>query len=294
MTEADNLLTRNDRAFPRNAERGSGNLSHDHRMKLRTSTVLQGDHRGITPASACSVVIAEDHDFARAGIAAILKRSRRCQVRGLARGEREAMQMVESQQPNVLILDLFLGHRDGISLIKYFVARYPYMKILAISDHSDLTYAKRAVRAGASGFLTKTASAAHLLAALDSVHHGQQYLARSCSVLISGTPDNRGFGASIEAIDRLTDRELHVFQLVGTGLGTGKIAKDLGLSRKTIEFYNEKIKQKLGCKNAASLKQRANEWMAAPRGHDRGSDFAQSAEKPGTFFNIHLGENVAF
>ncbi len=72
----------------------------------------------------------------------------------------------------------------------------------------------------------------------------------------------RSRGCDVQ-VDRLTDRELHVFQLIGIGLGTGEIARQLGLSRKTVECYNDHLKEKLGCENAAALKERAAQWMAA-------------------------------
>ncbi len=208
----------------------------------------------------CKVAIVDDHDFVRTGIGAILQRSRKWGVCAMGRSEQDALKIVETQQPNILILDLFLGYRDGLALIKDLVGRYPKTAIIAISEYWDASYARRAMKAGAHGFLMKSATAEHLLAAVECIHNGDSYQTRWCALAVSGKPVSRD-PAENGALDLLTDRELHVFQLIGVGLGTGEIARELGLSRKTIECYDENLKQKLGCGNAALLKERANDWM---------------------------------
>lgn len=224
----------------------------------------------------CTVAVVDDHDLVRAGIEAILTGSGWCAVCGSGKKEREAIQLVETHQPDVLILDLFLGYRDGISFVKDLVARHPETKILALSEYPDFSHAERAMKAGARGFLTKNSSAEHLLAAVQSIHRGHPYLTRHCAALMAGKPVPRA-KAPRGSLDRLTDREFHVFQLVGVGLGTGEIAKQLGLSRKTIEYYNDNIKHKVGYATAAHLKQKATEWMAAVESPERG-EVARTAE----------------
>jgi DNA-binding NarL/FixJ family response regulator len=225
------------------------------------------------------VAVVVDNDFVRFGVASILNGANDCRLCAVGRTERDAVEIVERERPHILILDLFPGFRDGILLIKDLVSRYPEMKILALSHHEDLIYAERALRAGAQSFLPTTASVDHLLAAVASLRNGKLYLTRHYSLLLNGAAGPPGLSGR-KHVERLTDRELHVFQLIGSGYGPGKIAQELGLSRKTIESYQEKIKEKLGCENAVALKLHAKEWMERAHPEHSLEELAQTGDIP--------------
>lgn len=193
-------------------------------------------------------------------MATIVSRDGKYVVCGLADDGRGTVELAERTQPELLLLDLFLGHRDGLALIKDLAIRVPEMRILVLCDQEEHTYAQRAIEAGASGYLMKNASAEQLLRAIDSVLEGKIYLSDRCR-LHAQLPVERRHKAH-DIVSTLTDRELHVFRLIGARLGTGRIAQELGLSRKTIETYREHIKVKLGYSDGKELSKGAIAWAA--------------------------------
>jgi DNA-binding NarL/FixJ family response regulator len=204
------------------------------------------------------ILIADDEELVRTGVATVVSRDGKYAICGMADDERRTTELVERTQPELLLLDLFLGHRDGLALIKDLAIRVPKMRILVLSDRDEHTYAQRALDAGASGYMMKNASAEQLLRAIESVLEGKIYLSDRCR-LRAQLPLERRHHAK-DSVGKLTDRELHVFRLIGTGLGTGRIAQELGLSRKTIETYREHIKLKLGYVDGQVLIKSAVVW----------------------------------
>ena len=206
-----------------------------------------------------SVVIADDSTVAREGLAAIIGRSLGYAVCGFATDERVTRELMEKHQPNLLVIEPFLGHQDGIFLLKQLAARFPRTRILAVSRQPEEIYAKRVLRAGASGYWMKTGTREELIRAIDAVIAGELYVSSRIAMR-----------AVHEVVDRptlhpkvpsLTDRELHVFALSGAGLGTSRIAIELGISPKTVETYHEHIKVKLGYRDADALRRGAREWF---------------------------------
>ncbi len=223
-----------------------------------------------------TVLIVDDDELIRRGIAAIISDEPDFSVCGFAGNEDTAVKLLERHQPDLLLLDLSLGHRDGVQFLKDIAGRFAGTLIIALSAYGDQLYAARALHAGASGYLTKHASAAQLITTVRAV------VAVARPLGAQARPSLRKVGPRAEASDRsatsLTDRELHVFQLIGAGLGTGRIAQELGLSRKTIETYREHIKLKLGYSNAEALLKGALDWAA--HSPDRSADVRKDRGKP--------------
>jgi two-component system, NarL family, response regulator NreC len=211
------------------------------------------------------ILIADDHELFRTGVASVLSRSRKYAVCALANDEREVFKLSGETQPELLLLDLFLGNRDGIALIKDFSGRFPEIGILVLSDRLEPTFAERVLEAGASGYVMKSASSKQLLEAVKQVLRGQTYVTPRDRLLSQHSSVDLPQEAEAD-LRTLTDRELHVFQLIGLGLGTGRVAVELGLSRKTIEGYKERIKNKLGYANANALSMGAEEWFSGANG----------------------------
>ncbi len=206
-----------------------------------------------------SVVIADDSAVAREGLLAIIRRDLGYTVCGLAIDERTAGELAEKHQPDLLVIEPFLGHRDGIFLLKQIAARFPRVRILAVSRQREEIYAERALRAGASGYWMKTSTREELIRALDMVLAGELYVSsRIASRIVHEVVNCR---ATYPKVPNLTDRELHVFKLNGAGLGTSRIAQELGISPKTVETYHEQIKLKLGYRDADALRRGAREWF---------------------------------
>jgi DNA-binding NarL/FixJ family response regulator len=206
-----------------------------------------------------SVVIADDSTVAREGIAAIIHRDLGYTLCGLAIDERATRELMEKHQPNLLVIEPFLGHHDGIFFLKQLAARFPRTLILAVSRQPEEIYAERALRAGASGYWMKTATREELIRAIDTVLAGELYV--SPRIALRAVHEIVDRPVTHPKVPNLTDRELHVFALSGAGLGTSRIAQELGISPKTVETYHEHIKLKLGYRDADALRRGAREWF---------------------------------
>ena len=206
-----------------------------------------------------SVVIADDSTVAREGIAVIIHRDLGYPVCALATDERATRELMEKHQPNLLVIEPFLGHHDGIFLLKQLAARFPRTLILAVSRQPEEIYAERALRAGASGYWMKTATREELIRAIDTVLAGELYV--SPRIALRAVHEIVDRPVTHPKVPNLTDRELHVFALSGAGLGTSRIAQELGISPKTVETYHEHIKLKLGYRDADALRRGAREWF---------------------------------
>lgn len=206
-----------------------------------------------------SVVIADDSTVAREGLAAISQRDLGYGISGLATDERTTRELMEKHQPDLLIIEPFLGHHDGIFLLKQLAAHFPRTRILAVSRRPEEIYAERALRAGASGYWMKTSTREELIRAVDTVLAGELYV--SSRIALRAVHEVVDRPAAHPHVPNLTDRELHVFALSGAGLGTSRIAQELGISPKTVETYHEHIKLKLGYRDAGALRRGAREWF---------------------------------
>ena len=128
------------------------------------------------PSRQPSVVIADDSTVAREGLVAIIRRDLGYTVCGLASDERATEELTEKHQPDLLVIEPFLGHHDGIFLLKQIAARFPRARILAVSRQPEEIYAERALRAGASGYWMKTSTQKELIRAIDTVLAGELYV----------------------------------------------------------------------------------------------------------------------
>ena len=186
-------------------------------------------------------------------------------VCGEAEEAHSALQGLTTVQPDVMIVDISLIGPDGIELVKSIRARNVSLPILMLSMHDESTYAERAIRAGASGYIMKQEATEKVLVALRRILNGGVYL----SDRIAGKMLQQYVrGATVvqhSPMADLSDRELEVFRLIGDGHGTRQIAEELHLSIKTVETYQAHIKEKLSLRNARELMQHAIEWNLTER-----------------------------
>lgn len=198
------------------------------------------------------------------GMAAIVKRGKRYQLCGGAHGFYDAGELLRKHQPDVLLIEPFLGDRDGIRWIQELAAEFPSTRILIVSRQSERIYAERALHAGAVGYWMENGSAEELMRAVDTVAAGELYASPAITALAVHRFARRGDLAS--GVDSLSDRELAVFSLIAAERSPGKIAKELGISRKTVGTHFEHIKSKLGYANAEALKRGARELLGTAAG----------------------------
>lgn len=211
------------------------------------------------------VVVVGDTCISEEGMAAILGRDKRYHVCGGAHSFHDVGELIRKHQPDILLIEPFLNDRDGIRWIEDLAREFPWIRILIVSRQSERIYAERALRAGAAGYWMKNGSAEELLRAVETVAARKIYVsALITSLAVEKFARQRRKPG--EGLDLLSDRELAVFSLIAANHGPGEIAKELGISRKTVETHVEHIKLKLGYAHAEDLKRGARELIGTSVG----------------------------
>lgn len=206
-----------------------------------------------------SVIIVDDHPLFSRGLSQLIETQNDFKVIGIAKDRAEALTLLDSKKPDLLIVDLNLGQEDGLELIKDCLAFNSHLKVLVISMHDERFYAERALKAGAKGYIMKEEAETNVISAIKTVINGDIYLSENEKSRIGDTISNTQKGP-FDTINSLSDRQLQIFTLIGKGLGTVDIASKLNLSIKTIDTHKENIKAKLHCASSAELRQMAIEW----------------------------------
>ncbi len=214
------------------------------------------------------VLLVDDHPMLRKGVAELINSEGSYEVVGEASNLGDAYKLATDQAPDVVIVDISLNGNNGVELMKELAHRWPALPIVAYSMHDEQIYAERSLRAGAKAYVMKQSSPEVLLAAIKQVLKGKVYLSDVMSERLLGKMIGSGGGQNGASqgqlkqspIDRLSDRELEVLQLIGKGQTTAAIAEQLCLSVKTIETYREHLKAKLSLKNGPELSRYAMEW----------------------------------
>ena len=203
------------------------------------------------------VVAVGDTIISEQGLVAIIGRDARYHVCGAAHTFEEANKLVRQHRPDVLLIEPFLENRDAIRWIKDLATEFPRIRILVVSRQCERTYAERALCAGASGYWMKNSSVPELMHAIETVLAGEVYV----SPVITSLAMHKFAGRRNvpHGLDVLSNRQMAVFALIAAGHGSGRIAKELGISRKTVETHCEHIKLKLGYPDAEALRRGARE-----------------------------------
>jgi DNA-binding NarL/FixJ family response regulator len=210
------------------------------------------------------VLIVDDHPLVRRGLAETLSAEPDMEVCGEAADATEAMRLVETAQPHLMIIDLSLKSGHGIDLIEQIKARDDQIKMLVSSMHDEALFAERVLRAGAVGYLNKQEPPEKIIDAVRQAMRGEICLSpRMQNRLLHSVVGGEPLGKN--PIESLSNRELEVFDMIGQGMSTKQIANKLHLSHKTIETHREKIKTKLNLSNANELAHRAVQWVLERR-----------------------------
>lgn len=197
------------------------------------------------------VLVIDDHTLIRAGITALLERMEHVEVVGEAGDGSEAMRLIEEVTPNVILLDLQMPGLSGFEVLDQTAAKFPAIKVIVLSVHDAEEYAQRALRAGAAGYLPKSAASTELERAIDQVMRGEQYLPTTPTQTAFIESGSSGPPATPQL--ELTPRQREVLTLIAEGYSTKSIARALGISVKTVETHRAQLMDRLDIHDVASL-----------------------------------------
>jgi DNA-binding NarL/FixJ family response regulator len=199
------------------------------------------------------ILLVEDHPIFRLGLVALINQEEDLIAFGNAKDVNQAIIDIEETDPDLIIADISLKNSDGIDLVKHVKLHHKDIPVLVLSMHDEYLYAQRALAAGARGYIMKQEAMESVVTAIHHVLEGKIYLNEKVKEHILSTMSNPQEARKKTPIDRLTDRELQVFKMIGRGFSSREIAERLFLSIKTIGTYRERIKEKLSLKQANEL-----------------------------------------
>ena len=206
-----------------------------------------------------SFIVVDDHPLFRHGMADLIVQELRLEAAGEAGSIPEALDLLAKAKPDLAIVDISLQGKNGLDLVRTIKADHPAVAVLVVSMHEESLYGERSLSAGARGYVMKHEAPAAILAAVRTVLEGKVAVSdalreRMLAGLVGGKRDG-------DPVQRLSDRELEVFRLIGRGCGAAEIAETLSLSVKTVNAYRDHIKEKLNLATAADLRKYAVEWL---------------------------------
>ena len=206
------------------------------------------------------VFIVDDHPLVREGLTNLINGQDDLIVCGEAKDSAEAIDGIANERPDVALIDISLQHESGLELIKQLVRQFPQVALIVLSMHDEALYAERALRAGARGYVMKHETSKNVLACIRRVLGGGTYVSERIvnRMALRLSSSRRPVGGS--PVERLSDRELEIFQLLGQGRTPSEIAGDLNLSLKTVQAYCARAKEKFGVTSLTELLRAAIRW----------------------------------
>ena len=222
-------------------------------MKPKTNNGVSRNHR---------VYIVDDHPLVREGLANLINQQSDVTVCGEAEDSTGAMSGIQTLQPDVVLVDISLKNESGLELVKTLKNQFPDLAVIVISMHDEALYAERALHAGARGYVMKRETTKNVLTAIRRVLEGDVYVSDRVVNSMAKRMSSRKTAAA-EPVERLSDRELEIFRLLGQGRTPSQIAEDLRLSLKTVQAYCARAKEKFGVTSLTELLRAAIRWEDA-------------------------------
>jgi len=210
-----------------------------------------------------TVFLVDDHALVREWLTNLINRQPDLVVCGEAEDARKAMQGIEAAKPDVVVVDLLLKNSSGMELIKHLKRSQPKTAILVLSMHEESHFARRALRAGAGGYVTKREATRDVIEAIQKVLGGSLYLSQSVARELAGGFVKERVPAGQASIDQLSDRELEIFELIGQSQSVMEIAARLRINVKTVHTYCSRIREKWNLKSSHELYLEAVHWREA-------------------------------
>ena len=207
------------------------------------------------------VFLVDDHPLVREWLTTLINQQGDLVVCGEAGDAPQALSAMEELQPDAAVIDVTLESGSGIELIKDLRRCCPRLAIVVLSMHDESLYAERALRAGARGYVTKRETSKKIVAAIRKVLEGGIYTSENfAAIMAEKFVEGRNVAVS-SPVAELSDRELEVFKMLGSGQETRQIGESLGISMKTVQVYCARIKEKLGVKTMNELMREAVRWV---------------------------------
>jgi DNA-binding NarL/FixJ family response regulator len=214
-----------------------------------------------TAVSKRRVFLVDDHPLVREWLTNLIDRQPDLVVCGEAETSAAAYEAIAKLRPDVAVVDLALVSASGLELVKQLQVLTPPPITLVLSMHDEVMYAERALRAGARGYVMKRAATRQVIHAIREVLQGRLYVSEILAVQMAERFVSGGGAGGETAVSQLSDREMEVFRLLGSGRGTRQIAETLSLSPKTVQVYCGRIKEKLHLANITELIREAVRWV---------------------------------
>jgi DNA-binding NarL/FixJ family response regulator len=212
-----------------------------------------------------AILLVDDHPLFRKGMVELLGSQPDLEVTAEAENSHGTLDAIRARRFDLVVLDIGLrGGANGIELTKMIRAERPELPVLIVSMHDEALYAERALRAGARGYVMKREALDSILSAVREVLKGDVYISPTMTKRML-FDHIQGGGEARSAVERLTDRELEVFQLIGEGRDMHEIARELHLSKKTVEAHRANIKEKLAVPSAREVVRYATQWVGQQR-----------------------------
>jgi len=205
--------------------------------------------------------LVDDHPLVRERLGQLIAQQPDMIVCGECGDAAECLRLIPAAKPDLVIVDLSLKSSHGIELIKDIRVENPELRILVLSMHDESLFAERALRAGALGYVTKQESTDTILSAIRRVLAGEMFLTERMATQLVALWIHGPTVFTGSYIGELSDRELEIFQMLGEGQGTRRIAEVLRLDVKTVETYRLRLKEKLQVSTASELLQQAVQWV---------------------------------